>query len=74
MNKTAIKNPSVLARIKAAMRIAMLTGCSQYLYNKHGEPFMRISYKRNQANAFSFFGVLCKDLTKVVLSVLRGEV
>ena len=74
MNKTSLKHPSVLKRIAAAMRLAMLTGCSQYLYNKHGEPFMRITYKRNQANAFSFFGVLQKNLTALVLSVLRGEV
>lgn len=73
MNKTNLSHLTVQAKIFAAMRRSILTGLPQYVYNKKGEPFMRINHARNCANAFSFWCVSQKNVTNLVLSVIRAN-
>ncbi len=71
MNKTNLSHLTTLCRIYAAMQRAMRLGHAQYVLNKKGEAFLRVTYTRNKASAFTFFDKAQKDVTNLVLSVLR---
>ena len=71
MNQTSLQHLTTLCRIYAAMKRAIRLGYSQYVTNKKGEPFLRVSYTRNQPSAFTFWHKN-KDITSLVLSVLRA--
>jgi len=71
LNKTNLSHIAVGVKIFLAMRKAVKTGIAQYVYNKKGEPFIRVSYSRNQPNAFTFFDKAQKNVTNIVLNSLR---
>ena len=71
MNKTNLSHWHTSIKIFLAMKQAIKTGLAQYVLNKKGEPFLRVTYKRNEPNAFTFFDKLQRDVTSLVLSVLR---
>lgn len=72
MNKTSLQHLTTLCRIYAAMKRAIRLGYAQYVTNKKGEAFLRVTYTRNKANAFTFYDKAQKDVTSLVLSVLRS--
>lgn len=74
MNKTNLSHWSVTIKIFLAMKEAVKTGLSQYVLNRKGEPFLKVVYCRGVANAFSFWCKAQKNVTTLVLSVLRQEV
>jgi hypothetical protein len=71
MNKTNLSHWHVTIKIFLAMKQAVKTGIAQYIPNKKGEPFLRVTYKRGEPNAFTFFDKMQRDVTNLVLSVLR---
>lgn len=73
MNKTNLSHWHVTIKIFLAMKQAIKTGLNQYLLNKKGEAFLRVTYTRNKASAFTFFDKMQKDVTSLVLSVLRTQ-
>ena len=72
MNKTNLSHWHVTIKIFLAMKQAVKTGLNQYVLNKKGEAFLRVSYTRNKVGAFTFFDKSQKDVTSIVLSVLRS--
>lgn len=73
MNKTNLSHWNVSIKIFLAMKQAVKTGIAQYILNKKGEAFLRVTYTRNKASAFTFFDKMQKDVTSLVLSVLRTQ-
>jgi len=73
MNKTNLNHWHVTIKIFIAMKQAVKTGIAQYILNKKGEAFLRVTYTRNKASAFTFFDKMQKDVTSLVLSVLRTQ-
>ena len=73
MNKTNLSHLTTLCRIYAAMQRAIRLGYAQYVLNKKGEAFLRVTYTRNKASAFTFYDKMQKDVTSLVLSVLRTQ-
>jgi len=73
MNKTNLNHWHVTIKIFIAMKQAVKTGIDQYILNKKGEAFLRVTYTRNKASAFTFFDKMQKDVTSLVLSVLRTQ-
>lgn len=71
LNKTSLSHWHVSIKIFLAMKQAVKTGIAQYILNKKGEAFLRVTYTRNKASAFTFFDKAQKDVTNLVLSVLR---
>lgn len=71
MNKTNLSHWHVSIKIFLAMKQAIKTGLNQYVLNKKGEAFLRVNYTRNKASAFTFYDKLQRDVTSLVLSVLR---
>lgn len=71
MNKTNLTHWQVSIKIFLAMKAAVKTGIAQYIYNRKGEPFMKVVYSRGVANAFTFWDKKQKNVTELVLSVLR---
>ena len=72
MNKTNLSHWHTTIKIFLAMKQAIKTGLAQYVLNKKGEPFLRVTYKRGEPNAFTFFDKMQRDVTNLVLSVLRS--
>jgi lipoprotein signal peptidase len=70
MNKTNLSHWHVTIKIFLAMKQAVKTGITQYVLNKNGSPFLRVTYTRNKVGAFTFFDKSQKDVTNLVLSVL----
>lgn len=56
------------------MKAAVRTGLPQYVVNRHNQPIIRINYTRNQPNAFQFWDKAQKNITDIMLSVLREAV
>lgn len=73
MNKTNLSHWHVSIKIFLAMKQAVKTGIAQYILNKKGEAFLRVTYTRNKASAFTFYDKMQKDVTSLVLSVLRTQ-
>jgi len=71
MNKTNLSHWHVTIKIFLAMKQAIKTGLAQYVLNKKGEAFLRVTYTRNKVGAFTFFDKSQHDCTDLVLSVLR---
>lgn len=74
MNKTNLSHWQVTIKIFLAMKQAVKTGISQYVYNRKGEPFLKVVHSRGVAHAFTFWDKTQKNVTSSVLSVLREEV
>lgn len=73
MNKTNLSHWHVSIKIFLAMKQAVKTGIAQYILNKKGEAFLRVTYTRNKPSAFTFYDKCQKDVTSLVLSVLRTQ-
>lgn len=71
MNKTNLSHWSVSIKLFLAIKQAVKTGVAQYVLNRKGEVFLRVSYNRGDINALQFWDKKQRNVTELVLSVLR---
>lgn len=74
MNKTHLQHITLTIKVFLAMKAAVRTGLPQYVVNRNNQPIIRINYTRNQPNAFTFWDKAQKNITDIMLSVLRQAV
>lgn len=74
MNKSHLQPITLTIKVFLAMKAAVRTGLPQYVVNRHNQPIIRINYTRNQPNAFQFWDKAQKNITDIMLSVLREAV
>lgn len=74
MNKSHLQHITLTIKVFLAMKAAVRTGLPQYVANRKGEPIIRINYTRNQPNAFQFWDKAQKNITDIMLSVLRQAI
>lgn len=74
MNSSNLSHIRTTIKIFLAMRKAAKTGIAQYVFNRKGEPFLRVCYARNTVGAFSFWDKSQRNVTESVLKVLRSHV
>ena len=72
MNKTNLSHWHVTIKIYLAMKNAIKAGYPQYVNNKKGNAFLKVVYTRGKVGAFTFYDKTQKDVTNLVLSVLRS--
>ncbi|MCQ4311723.1 hypothetical protein NAV33_07415 [Pseudomonas stutzeri] len=77
LNKTALKNPSFLAKVGYAMRGAVNASVNRLniglatATNRHGAPAVRVVYRRGLSAPFEFFDSSDRDVTDEVIQALR---
>ena len=74
MNFTNLQHIVTSVKLFLAMKTAVKTGLPQYIKNRKGENYLRVTYCRGLSNPFTFFDKKQNDISVAVLSILRTVV